>query len=165
MLAFVSDRAGGSQIWVAPVRNGRCTGVPKQITSGDLNANAPSWSPDGKLIAFLGVREDKNEIWVVLSDGKGQPRQVTEGADALRVKWDGPTGTLLVSGTWNKGEYELRRVSIVGGRTTPFNPPVRFGPGTLNALFDVSKDGKLVVYCREKVRGNIWVQEAETGSY
>ena len=165
MLAFVSDRVGGSQIWVAPVSNGMCTGPPKQITSGDLNANAPSWSPDGKLIAFLGVREDKSEIWVMRSDGTRPPQQVTKGADALRVRWDGPTGMLIVSGTWNKGEYELRKVSIADGRTTVFSPPIRFGPETLGALFDVSKDGKLIVFCRETVKGNIWVQEAETGSY
>jgi Tol biopolymer transport system component/tRNA A-37 threonylcarbamoyl transferase component Bud32 len=165
LLAFVSDRAGGSQIWVAPVTNGRCGGPARQITTGDLNANAPSWSPDGKLIAFLGVRDNKSEIWVVRPDGSSQPRQVTEGANALRVRWEGPTGMLLVSGTWNDGEYELRKVSLDGSRITAFDPPLRFGPDTVNALFDVSKDADLIVYSREKVRGNIWVQESQAGSF
>jgi Tol biopolymer transport system component len=134
------------------------------VPTGDLNAYAPTWSPDGSLIAFVGTKGDQVEIWTVRSDGRGRPRQITHGATALRARWEVPTGQLLVSGTWGGGQYELRRVWLDGGKTEPLEPPVRLGE--FGALFDVSRDGGLIAYCREKKPdGNVWVLEAEKESF
>jgi TolB protein len=168
-LAFVSGRGGGSHIWVAPVRDGRCAGPAVQITKGELVADAPSWSPDGRWIAFHGFSANESEVWVVSSDGNDTPRQVTHGADAMRVRWDGTTGDLLVTGTWHKSEFDLRRVSLDGKRTQDLSPRVyvgpQLGPDESMAIFDVSRDGKLIAYCRQNLKGNVWIYHAETGSY
>ena len=164
-IAFCSERRAGFHIWVAPVRNGRSAGPARELATGDLSAWAPCWSPDGKLIAFMGVRGNEWEIWTVPSDGSGKPTQATRGADALRVRWEGLTGRLLVSGTWGTGEYELRRVWQDGSRVESLNPPARFGPEPDGALFDVSPDGELIAYCHERLKGNVWVLEAEKGTF
>jgi tricorn protease len=44
----------------------------------------PSWSPDGKWIAYLSDQTGEYEIWVVASDGATAPRQVTNGANTFR---------------------------------------------------------------------------------
>ena len=64
---------GVTHVWVAPTvgRNGLPNGQPRQFTRGDKNANAPEWSPDGKLLAFLTDREKDGErqVWMMPADG------------------------------------------------------------------------------------------------
>jgi TolB protein len=50
----------------------------------------PSWSPDGRQIAFRHERSDEPEIWVMNADGTGQ-RRLTEG---LSPAWS-PDGSLI----------------------------------------------------------------------
>ena len=86
--------------------------------------------------------------------------------DVMRLRWDHATGDLWASGRWGEDSYTLRRVLIEDGSSLPVDPPVVFGRNFENAVFDLSPDCGLVVYTREKdVKGNIWVLEAETGTY
>jgi Tol biopolymer transport system component len=55
-IAFVSSRAGDSQIYVMPVDGSS----PRQITSDHSNDH-PIWLPDGKQIAFRST--DQNGLW------------------------------------------------------------------------------------------------------
>jgi eukaryotic-like serine/threonine-protein kinase len=165
MLAFVSDRDGGFHVWVAPVREGKCTGSPTQVTTGDIQADGPCWSPDGKRIAFRGVSGDESEIWVVPLDGKTAPRQVTQGAQALRTRWEPSENALLVSGLWGQGQYSLRRVPLVRNGAKEITLNVLLNSGSFNGMFDLSRDGQLLVYCNETLRGSIWVLEAEKGAF
>jgi TolB protein len=50
----------------------------------------PSWSPDGRQIAFRHERSDEPEIWIMNADGTGQ-RRLTEG---LSPAWS-PDGSLI----------------------------------------------------------------------
>jgi len=163
-LAFASERGGGSHIWVAQVRDGKCSGSPVQITRGEVWANAPSWSPDGTRIAFVGVTENDREVWIVPLDGSAAPHQVTKGAEAIKVKWEATGKSLLVSGTWGQRRASLRRVSLSDGRAREMVPRTEFGEEA-RGLFDLSRDGRLLVYCSGDSKGNIWVSEAEKGSY
>jgi dipeptidyl aminopeptidase/acylaminoacyl peptidase len=46
-----------------------------QLVASDLNASHARWSPDGRLIAFLGARGEQTGVWVVSADG-GAPRLI-----------------------------------------------------------------------------------------
>ncbi|MBV9230198.1 MAG: S9 family peptidase [Chloroflexi bacterium] len=77
-----------SSIWVAPAEGGEA----RRFTTGTANASNPSWSPDGRWLAFVSEREgelagkDKKEqkkqgkgkpqIWLIPTDG-GEARQLT----------------------------------------------------------------------------------------
>jgi Tol biopolymer transport system component len=128
-------------------------------------AIAPAWSPDGTRIAFAGFSGDRHEVWVVPIDGSAPARKITSGADAKIVKWDGSTGTLLVSGMWNEDRFSLRRVSLDGSSVTPLDPPLVLGSLTAFGTFDLTPDGSLLVFSRESIKGNIWVHEAKNGTY
>jgi tricorn protease len=42
-----------------------------------------SWSPDGRLVAFISDETGEEEIWIVPQDGKGEPTQLTFGSDRM----------------------------------------------------------------------------------
>jgi hypothetical protein len=47
----------------------------------------------------------------------------------------------------------------------PVVPAVSLGPLTAPAMFDISRDGRFVVFSREEIKGNIWVLKAKKGIY
>jgi Tol biopolymer transport system component len=164
-LAFASDRENGYDIWVAPIADGRREGEPRRLTGGTVSAYAPAWSPDGALVAFLGVDESNEDVWVVPADGGARERRVTQGAGAGRMRWDRTTGALLVSGSWQTDRCTLWTVSPEDGTAEPVEPRVDFGPWDVFGQFDVSSDGRLLVYSQQELKGDIWVLEAEDGVY
>jgi eukaryotic-like serine/threonine-protein kinase len=70
-LAFVSDRSGDWQVWVADADGSgavKLTSMAFRSIPGSL-----SWSPDGASIAFMGDPEGRNDVFVVPASG-GRPR-------------------------------------------------------------------------------------------
>lgn len=69
-LTFSSDRAGRPMIYTAD-SNGNDV---KRITFAGVFNSSPSWSPDGKKIAFAGQSSGNFDIFVMNSDGTGMIR-------------------------------------------------------------------------------------------
>ncbi|MCB0289390.1 MAG: PD40 domain-containing protein [Calditrichaeota bacterium] len=84
-------------------------------TSGVHERNS-KWSPDGKWIAFISDQSGENEIYVVAQDGKGEPRQVTKGADTYyyQIYWSPDSKKLL----WGDKKQRLRYVDVASGKIT-----------------------------------------------
>ncbi len=59
----------------------------------------PAWSPDGKWIAYLSDQTGEYELWVVGSDGRTAPRQVTTGGATFRFapRWSPDSKKLAFS--------------------------------------------------------------------
>ena len=55
-------------IWTLPAAGG----AAKRITDLFNDARQPSWSPDGKWIAFFGYRDGGYDLWAVSPDGSNQ---------------------------------------------------------------------------------------------
>src|SRR5882762_8643689 len=53
-------------LWTIPAQGGTATA----ITDIFLDARQPSWSPDGRRIAFQAYRDSTWQIWTVNADGK-----------------------------------------------------------------------------------------------
>jgi Tol biopolymer transport system component len=87
MFAYVDAGGGAPQVWVKYLDSGD----PVQVTSGDVPASRPRWSPKGDQIVF----ERRNQgLWSVSPLG-GSPRQVLEDAscpdffpDGERIVYD-----------------------------------------------------------------------------
>jgi len=81
-LAPTSRRFGFSihgEIFTAPTEEGDV----KQITESPARDQSPSYSPDGKAIAFISDRSGREELYIVASDGAGEVLKITD-LDALK---------------------------------------------------------------------------------
>jgi Tol biopolymer transport system component len=165
MLAFMSRRAGTHDVWVAPVREGNPAGEPRRITDGRVLGVSPVWSPDGSEIAFVGWADDRREIWVVPSDGAAPVRRLTDGVDATRIRWDADTGMILAAATCGEVNRSLWAVSPETGDAVPLEPAVVFGTERAPGMFDLSQEGRLLVFEQENLTGDIWVSEGPPGTY
>lgn len=81
-LAFSSDRAGRPMIYTA---NGDGSNVKRITLIPGVFFSSPSWSPDGKKIAFAGQTEDHFDIFVMNSDGTDMIRLTS--AKKTNGKW------------------------------------------------------------------------------
>jgi dipeptidyl aminopeptidase/acylaminoacyl peptidase len=80
-----------SHLWIVAYDGGR----PRQLTNGALRDSSPSFSPDGRQLAFVRTPAgaDHGQVWIVPLAG-GQPEQITtvpHGASGVSWSPDGRT--------------------------------------------------------------------------
>jgi dipeptidyl aminopeptidase/acylaminoacyl peptidase len=80
-----------TQIWLA----GTASGESIQLTRGKKSSSDPTWSPDGRWIAFTSSRaDDKSQIFVIRPDG-GEAIQLTNAETGVGgFDWS-PDGTTM----------------------------------------------------------------------
>ncbi len=78
-VAFCMRRLSGASLWATPVTGG----TPVQISEGAVD---PSWSPDGRWIAYLATKPDGTRRIYKARFGSQQP-PVDLGAYACRPDW------------------------------------------------------------------------------
>ncbi|WP_020664831.1 serine hydrolase [Amycolatopsis benzoatilytica] len=103
------------------------TGEVKQLTFGDWHAGDPTWSPDGKQLAFTGARDDDADLtfqsaaYVLdVTERNSEPKQVGSGEGmAGTASWTADGKALLVIGRTDTatGHLSLLRVSLDSGET------------------------------------------------
>jgi Tol biopolymer transport system component len=117
----------------------------------------PSWSPDGRVIALIGVQfgTERNEVVFV---------DVVTGAETVRdsqgvsfphgVAWLGPTAILFSQGRAPASPVQLWRMSYPDGAVSPWTNDV------LNYVEpDVTADRSSMVTSRSEKRVAIWVSD------
>lgn len=90
-IAFQRPRQRGSRwfsLWTLDLVNGEATRVTEVVLSSNAAILSPTWSPDGKRIAFATVMEpnkqiekhskNRTDIWIVNADGTDRQR-ITDG--------------------------------------------------------------------------------------
>lgn len=145
-LAYISDHAGGLEIFVKPLLPG---GKEVQLTSDGQGKFEPAWSPDGKFIAYRSG--NRGGIWSVAASG-GTPKQHAEFGS--QPAWS-PDGTVIVFQSLTLTELSetfqsavepsvLWTVDVRGGDPRPLT---RIGapPGRHNSA-SWSRDGKHIVF-------------------
>jgi Tol biopolymer transport system component len=70
----MAQNKGTSDLWLFPTAGG----APRQLTTASASDSEPTFSPDGRYIAFVSKRDEdtKSQIWVIAVDG-GEARRLT----------------------------------------------------------------------------------------
>jgi dipeptidyl aminopeptidase/acylaminoacyl peptidase len=75
-------------------------GEPRQLTEGDFAAAAPTWSPDGRHLAFVSARhaerdyDNASDIWIIPAHG-GEPRCLTDTTGPVSSPAFSPDGRTI----------------------------------------------------------------------
>jgi dipeptidyl aminopeptidase/acylaminoacyl peptidase len=110
------------------------TKTTKMITTGSADDRSPSWSPDGRQLAFLTKRghadpdrTSNEDVWVVEAREGAEPRQITKTpeSEAGRPVWspDGSRIAVTIGDIDRNAAYSMNKLIVV-----PSNPPASAGP-------------------------------------
>jgi Tol biopolymer transport system component len=108
------------------------------------NTQAPDWSPDGRFLAFILLREPNRTV-VVRSMDTGEERELQVGERTIRgpLRWTGDGKAVVVPASEaGKGE-NLLRIDVQTGQVTSLMPlPADF------TRFEFSPDGNTLFYLK-----------------
>jgi Tol biopolymer transport system component len=111
---FVENRENWN-IWRVRLKMGQI-GTPQRFLASMGQNHSPSFSPDGRTIAFVSDRSGSPEIWLCDSDGQ-HLRQLTHfgGPWLGTIRWS-PNGSSIVFDARPKGHSAIYRMAIDQGK-------------------------------------------------
>ncbi len=130
------------------------------LTSGQVDDESPSWSPDGRQIAFRSKRAhadpdrtQNQDLWVIEAREGAVPRRLTSTpeAEAGRPAWspDGQRIAILVGDIDRFGAYEMNKIATVpAGTTSSVSAPALLLPAFDRAVSNLhwSADGNTLSF-------------------
>jgi TolB protein len=138
-IAFLNSRARNALLLYA-----LASGTSAALLTESSKLWAPSFSPDGKEIAYSRDEPDGSwHLWVMPASG-GAARQLTSGKEPELYPRFTPDGTSILFTTWGKEPLSIWSVASSGGPAKSITAPKSGSDG----YADVSPDGKSIAFTR-----------------
>ena len=131
-------------LFSVPAKNG----TPRNLTkTSNAHERDAIWSPDGKWIAYNSDATGENELYLRAQDGKGDPLQLTSGADTYYYapKWSPDSKKLA----WADRSQRLRYVDVTTKTVTQVDQDKN---GEIE-VFNWSPDSKWIAWGRPEENG------------
>lgn len=164
-ITFVADDA----LWTGPLTGG----VPRQLTATKTFVSTPCYSPDGKLLAFIGRDDGYPEIYVMPAEGGPAERLTYLGSPVCRLLgWSQDGNHILFASnvgqpfvTWGF----VRSVSKTGGSVTTLNygpaASISFSSGKGVVLGRHGRDAAQWKRYRGGSMGTLWIDREGDGNF
>jgi Tol biopolymer transport system component/DNA-binding winged helix-turn-helix (wHTH) protein len=151
-IIFQSWRSGSREIWIAQTDGSD----PIQLTNNPgESAGNPSWSPDGRFIAF-DARENSFAHIYVVDTNHGKPKAITSGSyNDIAPSWSAD-GRYLYFGSNRSGSWQIWKAPVNGF----YAPQQITSNGGIVAM--VSTDGQHLYYAKYTTAG-LWQQPTAGG--
>lgn len=130
----------------------------QRLTDNPAHDDSPTWSADGKQVAFMSRRDGNREIYIMEADGRNQ-RNLTNHPAQDRDPAFSPNGKQIAFRSNRDGNYEIYLMTSEGRNVSRIteNPAQDARPRW-------SPDGKKLAYTNNEQRNSeIYVLELETG--
>ena len=117
-MAYVSNRAGGPQIYISPVNGGS----HRRLSLKGKENTDPWWSPRGDRIVFVGrTRDGDLNIFTINPDGTDL-QQLTSGMGRNTAPTWSPDGRMIVFASTRLGRNMIFTMTANGERQSPLIP-------------------------------------------
>lgn len=150
-LLVAAFRTGDTEIFIVDPDTGDARNLTRSPNSKE---RYPSWSPDGKWVAFNSDRDGTHNLYIIRADGKNllQLTHEKRGVEAGMQSWTAD-GQWIYFGLFGKGEPRMCRIAPDGSNFQ------EIGKGIDPA---VSPDGKLVAFARALSDGHhLFIRDAD----
>jgi Tol biopolymer transport system component len=103
-MLYDSNLDGSQDIWLMSLQSNQ----PIQLTRDSTEEFGPTWSPNGKEIAYYGIRDGVRQVFVMRAGGKGIRQVTSDTLQHHQPRWSPDGEHLVFNATVGLGEQGLR---------------------------------------------------------
>ena len=155
-IAFASTRSGQSNIWICS-SDGSDLRQMTSLDPGGFTAGSPSWSPDGRWIAYDSRSPQSASSIFLLDVSGGTPKRLTgPGPSDIVPSWSRDSHWVYFSSDRGGGPLQIWKVPAAGGEPVPVTRN-----GGLESF--ESPDGHFLYYTKRGRKGGFWRRPLDGG--
>lgn len=155
-IGFISDRAGGPELWVMDWDGAN----PKQLTKHGAIALAPAWSPDGRRMVFTSFLRGSPALFV-LTPEEGYLRMLWDKGGVNSSASFSPDGTRVAFASSVDGNTDIYIVEVEGGtarrltRARGIDTQPAWAPNGRQIAFTSTRSGNPQIYLMDADGSNV----------